>query len=91
MQYFTVEVNANKPINNGEKDYSQEFKAFNQAGICAAIHYQENNKPGNMFVYPVMEKMVKAETGTGAIFKFQKWQREGLDQNYLSGISPNYL
>jgi len=85
MNLYKVVVMANCPVNNGEKDYSQEFTAYDTNGRACAIHYQSNNKIGNEFIFHVIEKMVKAATGTGAIFKFQKWQSAGLDEKYLVG------
>ena len=85
MQYFTVEVWANMPMNQGEKDYSQMYRAINNNEKCVAEHYEANNKIGNEFIYHVTDKrFIKANTGQGAIFKFQKWRAEGLDDSWLS-------
>lgn len=86
MQYYSIVVMANKKMNNGEHDYSQEFNAYDSENRLCASHYQANNKLGNKFIYRVIQKdFVKANTGSGAILKFQKWQREGLGEDYLSG------
>lgn len=90
MRHYTIVVMANLPMNNGEKEYSQECKAYLSgdeefdAEDWIAVHYDSNNKISNEFVYPVMTKrFIYASSGQGAIFKFQKWQREGLDDKYL--------
>lgn len=81
---YTVIVMANKEMNEGQKDYSQMYKAIDLDDRCVAEHYDGNNKIGDSFSYYVTEKQfIKSNTGEGAIFKFQKWRREGLDDNYL--------
>jgi hypothetical protein len=84
MKYYTVKVFANKIINDGDPNYTQEFKAYDCDDILCATYYQPNNTTGNQFIHPVMQKEnIKAINGQSAIFRFLEWQRKGLDDNFL--------
>ena len=56
MKYYTVKVFANKIINDGDPNYTQEFKAYDCDDILCATYYQPNNTTGNQFIHPVMQK-----------------------------------
>jgi hypothetical protein len=84
MEYFTVEVWANMPpVNQGKNDYSQMYKAINDNGEYVAGYSKVNYKYWDDYIYAVMNKRVKANSGMGAIKKFLKWQSTGLDDDWL--------
>ena len=83
QKVFTVEMMANKNCCRGEDDYSNAWYALDGDNGIIAIQYDGNNKSDNRYNYLVLSKMVRAETGSSAIFKFQKWQKKGLSEEFL--------
>lgn len=83
MTGFKVIVLANMPYNNGFKNYSQCYLAFDYDDKCVAEYYEENSDTRSNYKYKVTERAVTSKSGTGAILKFLKWRRYGLDNYYL--------
>ena len=82
MKSFMVTILANLHQNNGEIEYCQKYIATDpETDEVFAEHYTE--KTANFYPYIVLQKYVRCESGCGAILKLQKWQREGLPENFL--------
>jgi len=78
MKMFTVEVLSNMPVNNGDGEYSEMYKATNVIGECAAKDRDFLKYPWSKIKYMYILKSVKgivAKTGHDAIRKFQKWEK----------------
>ena len=83
MKSFMVTILANLYQNNGEKEYCQKYIAEDcETEKVVAEHYTEIT--ANFYPYPVIQKHVICESGTGAILKLQQWQREGLPETFLT-------
>jgi hypothetical protein len=90
MKLFTVKGFANRYQNNGEKDYSQVFEAYNteddtDRGKAIAYQYSEGGKAHESFPFEFLNEYVMAETGGGALLKIWVWQSKGLPREYLTG------
>jgi len=86
MKIYTVILKASHE-NSEYEGYCQKLEAYIDDELCA-IQFDEKNHIGSEFNFPVMERLVKAETGGGALLKFSRWQRKGLTTNYL--LSEGY-
>jgi hypothetical protein len=83
MCVYTVVLSASHS-NSGYRKYTQKIEAFLNDELCA-IQFDDNNYIGSCFPIQVMEKMVKAETGAMACWKFFRWQQNGFNEKYLLG------
>jgi len=83
MLVYSVELYANRP-NSLYDGYSQKTCAYLNGELIATC-FDSNNAIGNMFNYPILERLVRAENGEHAIRKFKIWQSKGLDYDYLVG------
>ena len=78
---YRVTINANKE-NSLCDDYTWERIAWLD-DTKIAIHYDEKNYIGSVFPYPVYDEYVEAETGSGAIWKLEKWIHNGNPRSWL--------
>lgn len=77
-----VACRANYPRNTGQPDYLQAYFA-SRAGQMLHTIYPPPEPKNLPFDYPVIGKLVKAETGYEAIQKFIKWQQSGMPETEL--------
>lgn len=82
MNVYNIVIIANYQCNIGQIDYSQVCQAFYNEK-CVAEHYDSKHKGNMHFTFPVMERLVRSNTGTGAILKFKKWQAKGFNEDFL--------
>ncbi len=79
MSIYTVRFSASAERSD-MPEYTQGYQAFDSDGH----EWARWNQPGYV---TVLEKTVRAETGTGAIIKFRKWQNNGKPDSWLMEVT----